>query len=263
MIRGGFLMSKEIKCFGRCWARRECLKAIGGVAVGTLALASGIVWLRRAGKKSPYELGQDAVVEYQKLSRPKIEELLGAENYDRCCTDMLTAYDEFAPRLPILDGENNRATFYANAPFMLSLYRTLLGEFAYSQDEALDLLSQITCFKVRKDYEENRPITRFFMSRVAESEFVRKLTMKRFEWEDEEYGWASEFPESDAYIAVDMTRCGLVKWFREQGVPEIAPIACEGDFVWAEFMTGLELRRTKTLAEGDDVCDFRYVKEQA
>jgi hypothetical protein len=51
-------MSKDIKCFGRCWTRRECLKAIGGVAVGTLALASGIVWLR--GKKSVYELGQES-----------------------------------------------------------------------------------------------------------------------------------------------------------------------------------------------------------
>jgi len=28
-------------------------------------------------------------------------------------------------------------------------------------------------------------------------------------------------------------------------------------------MTGLELVRTKTIAGGDDICDFRYVKEQA
>ena len=31
----------------------------------------------------------------------------------------------------------------------------------------------------------------------------------------------------------------------------------------AEFMTGLELVRAKTIADGDDICDFRYVKEQA
>ena len=100
------------------------------------------------------------------------------------------------------------------------------------------------------------------MSRAAGSEFFRKLTLKGFEWEDEEeYGWAAEFPKSDAYIAVNVTRCGLVKWFKRQGVPEIAPIACEGDFVWAEFMTGLELRRAKTLAKGDHICDFRYVKK--
>jgi hypothetical protein len=176
---------------------------------------------------------------------------------------MLREYGEFAPNLPAIAGGRNIDTFYASAPFMLSLYRTLLGEFALDQEPALDMLSQITNYKVRKDWE-NRTITRFVMSRAAESEFFRKLVLKGFEWEaDEDYGWAAEFPESDTYIAVDMTRCGLVKWFREQGVPEITPVACEGDFVWAEFMTGLELKRTKTLAEGDSVCDFRYVKEQA
>ena len=250
-------MSSGIRCFGRRWSRRECLKAIGGLAVGTVALASGAVWLR--GKKSAYELGHEKVVEYQRLSRLKIEELLGAGNYDRCCGAMLAAYDEFAPNLPAITGQKNRDTFYASAPFMLSLYRALLGEFAFAQESALELLSQITGYKVRKDWE-TRAVTRFVMSRAAESEFMRKLTIKGFEWEDEEYGWAAEFPESEAYIAVDITRCGLVKWFTEQGVPEIARIACEGDYVWAEFMTGLELVRTKTLAAGDDVCDFRYVK---
>jgi len=136
----------------------------------------------------------------------------------------------------------------------------LLGEFALKQDRALDILLQITSYKVRKDWE-NRTIVRFIMSHAAESEFLRKLTLKGFSWErGEKYGWAAEFPESDAYIAVNITRCGLVKWFREQGVPEIAPIACKGDFVWAEFMTGLKLVRTRTLAEGADICDFRYVK---
>jgi len=143
---------------------------------------------------------------------------------------------------------------------MLSLYRALLGEFAFSQVKALEILNQITSYKVRKDWE-NRTITRFVMSHAAGSDFFRKLTLKGFKWEGEEkYWWAAEFPESDAYIAVNITQCGLVKWFREQGVPEIAPIACEGDFVWAEFMTGLKLVRTKTLAQGDDICDFRYVK---
>jgi len=230
--------------------------------VGALALGSGFLWLRGPGKKSAYELGQNVIVKYQKLSRPKMEELLGANNYQRCCTAMLSEYGEFADSLPTIKGKRNKATFYANAPFMLALYRTLLDEFTLPQDRALDILNQITCFKVRKDWE-NRTITRFIMARAAEIEFFRKLTLKGFEWGDEEeYGWAAEFPESDAYIAVNMNRCGLVKWFSQQGVPEIAPIACNGDFVWVEFMTGLELKRTQTLAQGDPICDFRYVKKQ-
>ena len=111
-------MSQEIRCLGRCWSRRRLLAAAGGVAVGTLALGSGILWLNR--QESVYQFGQERVLEYQKLCRPKIEELLGAGSYDRCCAAMLTAYDEFAPDLPTLKDRNNRDVFFRNAPFILS-----------------------------------------------------------------------------------------------------------------------------------------------
>jgi len=252
-------MSGNFTCFRDFLTRREFL-IIGGVSLGTTIVASSIAFVGCAKKRSEVDIHRDGIIDYQKLSRPKIDELLGAENYDRCCEAMLREYDQFAPRLPLINGKKNRNTFYASAPFMLSLYRALLGEFAFRQDKALDILNKVTSYKVLKDWE-NRTITRFVMSHAAGSEFFRKLALKGFQWEgEEEYGWAAEFPESDAYIAINITRCGLVKWFREQGAPEIAPIACKGDFVWAEFMTGLKLVRTKTLAEGYDICDFRYVK---
>jgi hypothetical protein len=257
MKKGDRIMAKAPKRSGRCLSRRNFL-VIGGLAVGTVLVGSGVKKLLT----SEEEIHRDEVIEFQKLSRPKIAELLGGENYDRCCAAMLREYDEFAPRLPVLEGENNKRQFYHSAPFMLSLYRALFGEFAFSRDEALDLLSQITNYKVRKDFE-NRTIEKFFLSRLAESEFIRELGMRKLEYQDEEYGWAVEFPESNAYMAFDMTRCGLADWFSAQGVPEIAPIACEGDFVAAEFYTGLELVRTKTIAGGDQICDFRYVKERA
>jgi hypothetical protein len=43
---------------------------------------------------------------------------------------------------------------------MLSLYCALLGEFALSQDEALDTLSPITGYKVCEDYG-NDPVMKF------------------------------------------------------------------------------------------------------
>ncbi|MBN1313721.1 MAG: L-2-amino-thiazoline-4-carboxylic acid hydrolase, partial [Anaerolineae bacterium] len=201
----------------------------------------------------------DMVTDYQKLCRPKIEELLGAKSYERCCGAMLAAYDEFAPDLPILEDSNNRDIFLRNAPFILSLYRALLGEFALGRDAALDTVSQITDYKVREQYG-NDPVMKFIMSRIAADDLFRRMFLKIWERQDEEYGWTAEFPASDAYIAVDVTRCGLVDWYTDQGVPEIARIGCDGDYIMAEFMTGLELVRTKTIANGDDVCDFRYIK---
>lgn len=226
--------------------------------MGTLALGSGIAWLNR--KKSAYQLGLDRIVEYQTLCRPKIEELLGAENYDRCCAAMATAYDAFAPRLPTLEDRNNHDVFFRNAPFTLSLYRALLGEFALSPDTALDMVSQITAYKVRESYG-NDPVMKFIMSRIAKSDLCKRMFVSVWQRQDEAYGWTTEFPPSDAYVAIDVTRCGLVDWYTDQGAPEIAPVGCEGDFIMAEFMTGLDLIRTKTIAGGDALCDFRYIRD--
>lgn len=206
---------------------------------------------------------RDELVAYQALCGPKVAELLGAENVDRCYQAMLREYDEFAPRLPVLEGSGNRRQFYHNAPFLLSLYRTLLGEFNLDREEALDLLGQITRYKVRKDWEKGHGATKFLYGMLSRSAFIRKLGKRQLTYKDEAYGWAAEFPESDATLAFDMTRCGLVDWFGDQGVPEIAPIACEGDYIVAEYMTGLELVRTKTIAAGDEICDFRYVRKEA
>jgi hypothetical protein len=234
------------------------------VALGTALVASGTVYPGCVGKKTKEETHRDELIAYQSLVRAKIEELLGVENYDRCCTAMLSEYDEFAPHLPTFEDDKNRDQFYHNAPFMLSLYRTLLGEFACSQDRALDLLSQITCSKVRRDYEESHRIEKFFFRRLAKSEFLRDVVLEKIkEYKDEKFGWEIKFPESDVYMAFDFTRCGLVDWFKDQEVPEIAPIACEGDFIVAEYFTGLEFVRTKTIASGDEICDFRYVKKSA
>jgi hypothetical protein len=228
-----------------------------GAAAGVVLAASGCA--PASEKKSDLEIHRDELIEYQELSRPEIERLLGAENYARCCAAMLAAYEQFANDLPVLKGSNNYNQFYHSAPFMLSLYRALRDDFGLPQDEALDMLLQITNYKVRKDYER-QPVTGFFLAHVVDSALVRKLSLVKFQYTDEPYGWAVEFPQADAVMAVNFTRCGLAQWFAEQGVPEVAPIACQGDYVMAEFMKGLKLVRTQTLANGDPMCDFRYVK---
>ena len=96
-----------------------------------------------------------------------------------------------------------------------------------SWDEALDTLSQSTCYKVRKDYE-NDFVARFVMSRVAGSDLFRKMYMGMWERQDEEYGWAIEFPESDAYMAFDISeRQPRQARPRRKGAPFARASRCE------------------------------------
>jgi len=252
-----------IKCLTDCVTRRTFIKQIGKASLGSMVAASGVLPMSCTKKEDEKGIYKKELVQYQVTCRPIIIELLGAENYDRLCEAALKEYDKFSLQLPFLEGENNKSQFYASGPFMLSHYRALLGEFALGQNKALDMLRQITNFKVRKKFENPSLLMKFMFPRVAKYEFLRDLAMKKFTYKDEKYGWATIYPDSDAYIAVDYTKCGLSDWFRDQGAPEIATIACEGDFIWTELLTGLRFIRTKTIANGDGVCDFRFVKTQS
>jgi len=57
----------------------------------------------------------------------------------------------------------------------------------------------------------------------------------------------------------DYCECALVKYLKAHGASEVAPYVCLNDFIRSRTY-GTGLRRTKTLAQGDDICNFRYKK---
>ena len=209
------------------------------------------------------ESHKDEIIQFQKWCKPVIDELLGINNYDRFCQAALKEYDSFAPQLPHFEDDMNKSLFYSNCPWMLSNYRALRGEFNLNQEEALDKLKQISNFKHVKKFENESEIMKSIYPKIAKDESLRDEVLKRFtKKNDEKYGWATVLPESDAYIAVDYTKCGITDWFRDQGVPEIAPIACEGDYIQFALWKGLKFIRTKTIANRDEICDFRFIKTE-
>jgi hypothetical protein len=69
--------------------------------------------------------------------------------------------------------------------------------------------------------------------------------------------------ESDTAIADRVTECLYAKTFRDAGAADIGYAwSCHGDFAWAQaFNPKLRLIREKTLMNGDEYCDFRWVWE--
>lgn len=65
--------------------------------------------------------------------------------------------------------------------------------------------------------------------------------------------------EPNLYYGVNVTRCGIVKFLKQENAPEIAHLLCNGDYHICRFLPrGIEFRRTKVIADGATVCDFRY-----
>lgn len=61
-------------------------------------------------------------------------------------------------------------------------------------------------------------------------------------------------------VAFDVTTCRFAQLCRAFDRMYLAPLFCEADSrFFRSGATGIQLLRTKTIARGDDVCDFRFV----
>jgi hypothetical protein len=64
---------------------------------------------------------------------------------------------------------------------------------------------------------------------------------------------------ADFDFGLDFTECAVCKFFEREEAQALTPYMCQYDFIESRFcQTGLS--RTKTLADGHGMCDFRYKK---
>ena len=61
----------------------------------------------------------------------------------------------------------------------------------------------------------------------------------------------------------DIKRCQYAEMYKELGLPDLGVLlSCSRDFAMVEgFNPRMKLRRTKTIMEGNDCCDFRITLE--
>ena len=69
---------------------------------------------------------------------------------------------------------------------------------------------------------------------------------------------------TDRICEIEISECLWAKTFREAGAPEIGYAACcSGDWAMCQaFNPKMRLTRTKTLMQGDDCCNYRWVLEE-
>ncbi len=103
---------------------------------------------------------------------------------------------------------------------------------------------------------------------TADSYLSDRKMSKRKEWEKEshfkryENEWVVDvlFDGRDFKLGYDYHECGICKLCSDEGCFEIAKYLCELDYLLADMM-GMKLKRTQTLADGGEYCDFRYSKK--
>lgn len=102
----------------------------------------------------------------------------------------------------------------------------------------------------------------------ADGYFSEKHMEARRKWSKDTYerkyknDWVVDVIEKgdDFEFGFDYHECGVCKLCQDEGCPEYAKYLCRLDFMTTDIM-GVKLKRTMTLAEGYDKCDFRFSRK--
>jgi hypothetical protein len=185
------------------------------------------------------------------------------EQVGRLITAIHTAYEGLAPQMPNIGGKENIFTEWLTfGVYYLALYQVLkaegmqveeVGRVIYDAFQAMAdypgwLLSIASWLKYGESYQRE-------LKAAAEM-----TQLKRYDGD-----WVAAFIEGDGEgfdYGLDITECGICKFYRQKGAEELTPYLCLSDFVLSDAL-GRGLVRYQTLAEGHPVCDFRFKRGRA
>ena len=193
----------------------------------------------------------------QEVWRPEF----GADKSRIMAQEALATFDRLFAGFPDVGGERNWDTqFIPVAGWYLALYIPMrsVGKTAEDVGRLIYDLYKASLEATPKEETAREGDDLLNPNSLAAMASWAKWTQKR------EYpaNWVATFVPGDGKefdYGYNYTECGLVKYFRSQGAPESAPYVCLNDFLKSAAI-GSGLRRAKTLAQGDEVCDFRYKK---
>lgn len=213
-----------------------------------------------------YYLAQKAKLlrNFKKNARAMLEvsePTYGKDFTDRVVQEALEEYEKLIPQIPYIGGRKNRLTANViGTAEVLAIYK-VLGRQGKS-DREIGKLVWTGWAGMSKRYPRFllRLYGRFLLSKFGQKG-ARKMAA---ETQERQYPGNSVavFVEGDGLqfdYGIDFLECAIVKFYEAQGAAEFAPYVCLFDLVMSRAC-GLGLRRTMTIAEGYDRCDFRYKK---
>jgi hypothetical protein len=183
---------------------------------------------------------------------------LGEEGAAVLHTRAKARYLEIEPTIPLFQQSTNRALFVLGPP-VLAIYQALQSDLGVDRAPALRLVEEMLLAFYRKQMKKG-PILGAAMSLALRLKPARSLLLRSLAVDEPEGFLFEKIDDPGALMAFDVRECALVKFARRHGAPEIVPMLCRLDDLAAASLSGIELRRTGTIATGAARCDFRYVK---
>ena len=231
--------------------RRKFLQ-VSAITAGALAIGGGAI----------YAITRDSDIlnDHFEGTEKVLVTRFGKGRASSLMKDIRQEYEALAPEMPYIGGEENMFTEWLTyGVYYLAVYRVLKAE-RQSVEEAGKVI--FDTFQSMADYP--KWLLHLVGSRKYNEQYVSQLKEAAAKTQERRYpgDWVATFIEGAGEgfdYGIDITECGICKFYHAQGADELAPYLCLSDYVVSDaFDRGLV--RYKTLAEGAEVCDFRYKK---
>jgi len=169
--------------------------------------------------------------------------------------------DSILPRLPYVGGDKS--------PFTSLMIQSAETIALYNATKSLNLSEREVgklIYEIAESYAQSiSSVKKWFYRRAI---FSKKMKNYWREWlknsQERKYSknWVGEFIEGDNEsfeYGINFTECGWLKLIQNEGTKEIAPYACLCDYARMRAI-GVGFKRTKTIAAGAEICDFRFIR---
>ena len=163
-----------------------------------------------------------------------------------------------AGRFQIQKGESMKITHLkrreVQAPLVSSLISAFADEIGY--DRAIEVTKEV--IREKAALSGKTLAQEYGGNSMAELSKIAKEV-----WAKDDALEVKMIKETDKELFFDVSYCGYVEIYEKLGVKKLGCIlSCIRDFYFLEgFNPRITLRRTKTIMEGGDYCNFRYVAE--
>lgn len=136
-----------------------------------------------------------------------------------------------------------------------------MNELNYNMsDEQFKEMVQKTsnAFIIKKSCQMKKPFNDKFQKRkILKDKISNEISNSEFNWKTE----TMQGRDIDEYV-VNYYQCGLCALVRQEHCENLLPYMCAMDYILIQQMGGV-LTRTKTLAQGDNMCDFYICKKDS
>jgi len=180
----------------------------------------------------------------------------------KVCTTARNEFKQLLPGLPYIGGDQHPGTKWLLLTAHWISFMRPMQERGYSTEAAARMM-----YDLYVEYLNTIPkdkMTKRGAYKLSQ-EYINIMKKWSHNSKTQRIDWVADYIPGDKKhfdYGIDYLYCPCFEYFKTQGAKNIAPYFCLLDFPEHKIM-GTGLVRKKTLAQGDDICDFRYKKGRA